>query len=53
MLIILAFIGTTMYVVCFTLEHQVKLLRALSIDLTIAGNIDYNYLKIEAIETRN
>merc|ERR1712071_563854 len=37
MLIILAFIGTPMYVVCFTLEHQVKLLRALSIDLTIAG----------------
>jgi len=37
MLILLAFIGTTMYVVCFTHEHQVGLLRALSVELTLAG----------------
>jgi len=37
MLIIIAFIGTSMYVVCFTLEHQVRLLRVLAVDLTIAG----------------
>jgi len=37
MLMLFAFVGTVMYVTCFTYEHQVKLLRAISIDLTISA----------------
>jgi hypothetical protein len=37
MLMLVGIAGTLMYVLCFTYEHQVKLLRALAWDLTIAG----------------
>ena len=38
MLMLVGIAGTLMYVLCFTYEHQVQLLRALGWDLTIAGN---------------
>jgi hypothetical protein len=37
MLMLVGIAGTLMYVLCFTYEHQVKILRALAWDLTIAG----------------
>ncbi|KAI9558900.1 hypothetical protein GHT06_015689 [Daphnia sinensis] len=37
MLMLVGIAGTLMYVLCFTYEHQVKLLRALAWDLTIAA----------------
>lgn len=39
MLMLVGIAGTLMYVLCFTYEHQVKLLRALAWDLTIAGSL--------------
>nr|CAH0113552.1 unnamed protein product [Daphnia galeata] len=37
MLMLVGIAGTLMYVLCFTYEHQVKILRALAWDLTIAA----------------
>jgi len=37
-LMLIGIVGVLMYVLCFTHEHQVRLLRAISIDLLLAGN---------------
>jgi hypothetical protein len=37
MLMLVGIAGTMMYVLCFTFEHQVRLLRAISLDLLLAG----------------
>jgi len=36
-LMLIGIVGVLMYVLCFTHEHQVRLLRAISIDLLLAG----------------
>ena len=44
MLMLVGIAGTLMYVLCFTYEHQVQLLRALAWDLTIAGNTNIDFI---------
>merc|ERR1712116_117238 len=48
MLIIIAFIGTSMYMVCFTLEHQVRLLRVLAVDGTFGCYLSAVLYYVEA-----
>lgn len=49
MLMLVGIAGTMMYVLCFTYEHQVKLLRALGWDLTIAGVYRNLFLSLKKV----
>ncbi len=54
MLMLVGIAGTLMYVLCFTSEHQVQLLRALGWDLTIAGNyLLLSYIKHSDIHSHS
>ena len=44
MLMLVGIAGTMMYVLCFTFEHQVRLLRAISLDLLLAGKEHFRML---------